>query len=185
MTKGEISKQTNKNQCYLLSQFSVTFSQILNEMPHFIAYFVNILVLIGMVFMIIWEMFYGRISLNFTSASEFNEWVQVGVDVYIPQQKYQIWSHSSQWFPAACAAAKAHRNPFFCLHKQNKSSESKVKFRQASIVAKGLLKLPNLHMLIKQKSFTSQKICSRDFWQFANSVLNKGKFAADVVFCIW
>ena len=30
-------------------------------------------------------------------------------------------------------------------------------------------------MLIKQKSITSQKLGSRDFWQIANSVLNKGK----------
>ena len=30
-------------------------------------------------------------------------------------------------------------------------------------------------MLIKQKSITSQKLGSRDFWQTANNVLNKGK----------
>ena len=32
-------------------------------------------------------------------------------------------------------------------------------------------------MLIKQKSITSQKLGSRDFWPIANSVLNKGKYA--------
>ena len=32
-------------------------------------------------------------------------------------------------------------------------------------------------MLIKQKSITSQKLGSQDFWQIANSVLNKGKSA--------
>ena len=42
-------------------------------------------------------------------------------------------------------------------------------------VAKGFLKLPNLHMLLKQESITSQKFGSWDFWQIANSVLNKGK----------
>ena len=30
-------------------------------------------------------------------------------------------------------------------------------------------------MLIKQESITSHKLGSRDFWQIANSVLNKGK----------
>ena len=37
----------------LLSQFKLTFHQIHNRMPHFIAYLVTILVLIGMVFMVI------------------------------------------------------------------------------------------------------------------------------------
>ena len=54
-----------------------------------------------------------------------------------------------------CAAAIIHRNHFFRLYQHNKSSEFKVKFRQASkpvIVAKLFLELPNLHMLIKQES---------------------------------
>ena len=39
-------------------------------------------------------------------------------------------------------------------------------------------KLPYLHMLIQQKSpITSQKIGYWDFWQIANSILNKGKSA--------
>ena len=56
-------------------------------------------------------------------------------------------------FSAACASAIVHRNHFFCLYQQNKSSESKVKFRQDRlvIVAKRFLKLLNLHMLMKQK----------------------------------
>ena len=85
------------------------------------------------------------------AASEFCEWVQVGIDVYIRHRKYQVKPHSSPWFSAACAAAIVHRNHFFRLYEQNKSSESKVKDRLA-IVAKGFLKLPNLHMLLKQKS---------------------------------
>ena len=65
------------------------------------------------------------------AASEFCEWVQVGIDVYIPHRKYQVKPHSSPWFSAACAAAIVHRNHFFRLYQHNKSSESKVKFRQA------------------------------------------------------
>ena len=85
------------------------------------------------------------------AASEYCEWVQVGIDAYIPHRKYQVKPHSSTWFSAACAAAIVHRNHFFRLHQQNKSSESKVKFRKLVIVAKGFLKLPNLHMLLIQK----------------------------------
>ena len=48
----------------LLSQFSLTFRHIYNGMPSFIALLMTILVLIGAVFVIIWEMFRGRISLN-------------------------------------------------------------------------------------------------------------------------
>ena len=50
------------------------------------------------------------------AAGEFCEWVQVGINVYIPHRKYQIKPHSYPWFSAACAAAKAHRNHFLCLH---------------------------------------------------------------------
>ena len=45
--------------------------------------------------------------------SKFCEWVQVGIHVYIPCRKYQVKSHSSPWFSAACAAAILHRNHFF------------------------------------------------------------------------
>ena len=64
------------------------------------------------------------------AASEFCEWVQVVVNVYIPHCKNQVKSHSSPWFSAGCATAIVYRNHFFCWHQQNKSSEFKVKFRQ-------------------------------------------------------
>ena len=64
-----------------------------------------------------------------TADSEFCEWFQVGIDVYIHHCKYQVKPHSSSLFSAASAAAIVHR---INLCQQNKSSESKVKFRQAS-----------------------------------------------------
>ena len=79
-----------------------------------------------------------------TAASEFCEWVQVGIDVYVPHRKYQVKPHSSPWFSAACAAAIVDRNHFFCLYQQNKSSESKVKFRQASNRCKRVLEAAKL-----------------------------------------
>ena len=53
------------------------------------------------------------------AASEFCEWVQVEIDVYIPHQKYQVKSHSSPWFSAACAAPIVYKNHFFCSHKKD------------------------------------------------------------------
>ena len=63
----------------------------------------------------------------FTAANGFCEWVQVGIDVYIPYHKYQVKPNSSPCFSAVCAAAIVYRNHCFHLHQQNKSSESKVK----------------------------------------------------------
>ena len=63
----------------------------------------------------------------------------------------EMESHSSPRFSAVYAAL-VDRNHFYCLYCQMKTYASKVKFRQAKIVAMGLLKLPNLLMLIKQKS---------------------------------
>ena len=118
-----------------------------------------------------------------TAASEFYEWVRVGIDVYIPHCKYRVKPHSSPWFSAACAAAIIHRNHFFRLYQQNKSSESKVKFRQASNRCKRVLEAANFAYATKTKeSITSQKLGSQDFWQIANSVLNKGKSAIPPLF---
>ena len=118
-----------------------------------------------------------------TAASEYCEWDQVGIDVYIPHRKYQVKRHSSPWFSAACAAAIVQRNHFFRLHRQNKSSESKVRFRQASNRCKRVLEDAKLEYATKTKeSITSQKLGSRDFWRITNSVLNEGKSAIRPLF---
>ena len=49
------------------------------------------------------------------AASEFCEWVRVGIDAYISHRKYQVKPHLSPWFSASCAAAIVHRNHFFHL----------------------------------------------------------------------
>ena len=138
----------------------------------------TILVLIGMVFMIIWDVPWENIFKLGASAaaSEFSLWVQVGINLYIPHRKYQIKVYSSPWFSASCAAAIVHRNHFFCLYQKDKSSDSKVKFRQASNCCKRILEAAKLAYANKTKeSITSQKFGSCDFWQIANSALNKGK----------
>ena len=86
--------------------------------------------------------------------------------------------HSSPWFSAACTTSMVHRNGFFCLYQQNKSSESKEKFRQASNCCKRVLQVAKLAYANKTKeSFTSQKLGSWNFWRIANNVLNKRKSA--------
>ena len=117
------------------------------------------------------------------AASEFCEWVQVGNDVYIPHRKYQVKPHSSPWFSAACAAIIVHRNHFFRLYQKNKSYDSKAKFRQVSSQCKRVLEAAKLAYANKTKeSITSQKLGSLEFWQIANSVLNKGKSAIPSLF---
>ena len=109
--------------------------------------------------------------------------VQVGIVVYIPHRKYQFKPHSSPWCLAACAATIAHKNNFFRLCQKDKSSESKVKFRQASNHCKRVFEAAKLAYANKTKeSITFQKLGSRDFWRIANSVLNKGKSAIPPLF---
>ena len=50
----------------------------------------------------------------------------------VGNKKYLVKRNSSSWFSAAWVATVVHRNNFFCLYQENRSSESKVKFRQAS-----------------------------------------------------
>ena len=130
-----------------------------------------------------WEIFIiFKLSAS-TAASEFCELVQVGIDAYLHHCKYQVKPHSSPWFSAACAAAIVHRNHFFCLYQREKSSDSKVKFRQASNRCKRVLEAAKLAYATKTKeSITSQKLGSQDFWQIVNSVLNKSKSAISPLF---
>ena len=60
---------------------------------------------------VLWEDIF-KLSAS-AAGSEFCEWVQVGIDVYIPHRKYQVKPHSSPWFSAACVAAIVHRNHVF------------------------------------------------------------------------
>ena len=60
---------------------------------------------------------------------------------------------------------------------------SKVKFRQASSCCKRVLEAAKIAYANKTtESITSLKLRPRDFWQIANSVLNKGKSAIPPLF---
>ena len=141
----------------------------------------TILVLIGMVFVIILEMFHGRISLNLVLLLLLVNFVS-GFRLEL-MYIYHIENPSSPWFSAACAAAIVHGNHFFCLYQREKSSDSKVNFRQASNHCKRVLEAAKLAYASKTKeSITSQKLRSCDFWRIANSLLNKGKSAIPPLF---
>ena len=117
------------------------------------------------------------------AASEFCEWVQDGIDVYMPHCQCQVKPHSFPWFSAACAAAIVHKNHLFRFFQQNKSSESKVKFSQPTDHCKRILEAAKFAYANKAKeSITSQKHGSQDIWQIPNSVLNKGKSAIPPLF---
>ena len=69
------------------------------------------------------------------------------------------------------------------MYQKDKSSDSKVKFRQASNRCKRVLEASKLAYANKTKeSITSQKPGSHDFWRIANSVSNKGKSAIPPLF---
>ena len=87
-----------------------------------------------------------------TAASKFCEWLQVRIDVYIPHRRY-VKLHSSLWFEAACAAAIVHRNHFFRLYQKDKSSDSKIKFRQVANRCKRVLESAKLADANKTKEY--------------------------------
>ena len=68
------------------------------------------------------------------------------------------------------------------MHQRDKSSDSKVKFRQASNHCKRVLEAVEFADANKTEPITSQKLGSHDFWRIANSVLNKGKSAIPPLF---
>ena len=69
------------------------------------------------------------------------------------------------------------------MYQRGKSSDSKVKFRQASNHCKKVLEAAKLAYANKTKEYIiSQKLGSRDFWRNANSVINKGKSAIPPLF---
>ena len=124
-----------------------------------------ILVLIGMVFVIS-----NPLLVNFVSGFGL-EFMYISLI-----ENNQVKTHSSAWFSASCTAAIVHGNHFFRSYQKVKSSDSKVRFRQASNRCKRVLEAVKLAYANKTKeSITSQKLGSRDFWRIANSVLNKGK----------
>ena len=123
-------------------------------MVNFPTFLLTILMLIGMVFIIISEMFHEWISLNLVFLLLLVNFVSgfrlelMHIALIGNIRSSPIHLHS---FQLLCCCL-VHRNHLFRLCQREKPSDSKVKFRQASNHCKRFLKLPNLHLLIKQKS---------------------------------
>ena len=106
----------------------------------------------------------------FDAASEFCGWFRLEL-MYI-----SLIESIRSSIKVSCAAA-------IRLYQKDKSSESKVKFRQASNRCKRVLEAAKLAYANKTKeSITSQKLGSPDFLRIANSVLSKGKYATPPLF---
>ena len=113
----------------------------------------TILVKIGTVFMIIWEMFHGRISLNSVLLLLLVNFVSsLSLKLMYISPIVSIWSNLT-----ISMVAKVHTNLFFHLHQHNKSSESTVKFIQGCYCCKRVLEAPKFAYATKTKEFiTSQ-----------------------------
>ena len=148
--------------------------QTQNRMPHFIVSLMNIIVLIGVVFVIIWEMFHGRISLysmllllllNFVSGFR----LELICKCLMISGKASL---ISLFLTCLCCCYNSQKL-LFHLYWKNKSSESKVKIRQASNHCKMVLEAAKLAYANKTKeSITFQKLGSSDLWWMDNIVLN-------------
>ena len=107
----------------------------------------TILVLIGTVFISIWEMFHGRISLNLMLLLllvNFLSRISLELIYISPIQNIRSTLTRLHGFSAACRAATVHRNHFFHLYEKDRSSDSKVKFRQVSNHCKRVLEAAKL-----------------------------------------
>ena len=85
----------------LLSQFPLTSHQIHNGMSQFYRIAYDYFHddwdgLLDHLRGVSWEDIF-KLSAS-AAVSEFYEWVQVGIDVYIPHGKYQVKPYSSPWF---------------------------------------------------------------------------------------
>ena len=99
----------------------------------------------------------GELYYNFLISNDLTQ--IVNFPTWIP------YCHSHSPALLDFAAAIVHRNHFMGLYQQNKSSESIVKFRQASNLCKRVLEAAKLAYANKTKeSITSQKLGSLDFW---------------------
>ena len=109
------------------------------------------------------------------AAMEITEWVEIGIDCYIPHRKFQLKPHSpSPWF-TPCATAIAHRNHYFHHYHWNATPENKKLFYDSHNHCKRVLKdARSNYAETTDCSVASQLIGSRHFCRICNSVLNRG-----------
>ena len=80
-------------------------------------------------------------------------------------------------FCCSCCCHSSYKS-LFSLYQKDKSSDFKVKFRQASNCCKRVLEAAQIAYANKTKeSIPSKKLGSQDFWRIANSAPNKSRSA--------
>ena len=72
-------------------------------------------------------------------AKEITEWVEIGIDGYIPHRKFQLNPHTSPWF-TSCAVAISHRNHYFHQYHHNATPENKKQFYDSRNYCRKVLK---------------------------------------------
>ena len=117
------------------------------------------------------------------AADELSQWINLGMEIYIPSRTYQIKAHSQPWYTPACAAAIAHRNHFFKKYHLLGTLDSKRLFREARNRCKRVLEdAKQQYANSVACSISTQRLGSRDFWRIANSVLNRNKSSIPPLF---
>ena len=127
-------------------------------------------------------MFHGRISLNLVLLLLLVNFVNL---LRLELMIASLISGQASLISMVCSCLCCYHSlkKFFRLYQQNKSSESKLKFRQASNRCRWVLEAARLVYVSKTNKFiTSQNFGSRDSWRIANSVLNRGKSAVPSLF---
>ena len=110
------------------------------------------------------------------SAQELSEWLQIGMQAYIPHRSYQVKPHSQPWFTPECAAATCQRNHFFHQYRRNRNADNLEQYRAARKHCKETLhEAKSRYASHVRDSIANQKLGSKDFWRIYNSVMNKGK----------
>ena len=178
----------------LLFQFQSTLHQIQNEISLIIAQLMTVLVLIGVVFVIIREMFHGRVSINFMLRLVVKNFVSRSrlELMYVSLIVIITWSliHVHGFQLLVLLSYLIEIASFVCI---NRINLLQVKFRKARSCCKSVLEVAKLVYANKTKeSITFQKLDSRNICGIANSVESKCKadlpplfYGLDVVCCIW
>ena len=98
------------------------------------------------------------------ASKKITEWVEIGIDCYIPDIKFQLKPHSSPWFTPSCAAVIVHRNHYFHQYHTNVTPENKKLFCDSRNHYKRALKdARSNYAETTRRSVASQLNRSRDF----------------------
>ena len=110
------------------------------------------------------------------SAQELAEWLQVGMEAYIPHRTYQVKPRSQPWFTPECAAAICQRNHFFHRYRRDSTTNNLNLFRAARRHCKETLhQARSRYASYVRDSITNQKLGSKDFWRIYKSVTKKDR----------